>query len=182
MGELDVVALYIASVGTASLGLSIVNTTRPFGSGGCCGSDDTGGGIEPTQGNAVSATTDASVSAPSTASGGVSVSAGVGPAALLGGLSVPHGWTMAAPEIKLAVESAPSASLSAAATNIGGMPPGLLSGMALASLAGRGIGGGNPRATKDARPEQDGQVWRKPTVVVIQHPPPTAGPNRNRPL
>lgn len=59
---------------------------------------------------------------------------------------------------------------------------GLLSGMALAGLAGRGAGGMGPRVPNEAAAEEDGEPKRKPTVVVIQQPPPAGGTPGNRPL
>ena len=115
--------------------------------------------------------------------GGVAPSAGVGHAALVGALTVPHSWTVAAPEIRLAVESLPStgAAVGPAPTNLGAAPAAMLGGMALASMAGRGSTGAGPAST-DAAAEDDGQPKRKPTVVVIQQPPPAGpGPTGNRP-
>ncbi|KAA1248416.1 PPE family protein [Mycobacterium simiae] len=182
IGDLDVAAAYIAAIGTASLALSVVNTSRPwaFGFNGYGGGGLRAGGLEPTQGDTISAERDVLVSSPGTVAK-APVSAGTGQAALLGALSVPHSWTMAAPEIKLAVESLPSSELSAAPAEFGGAPAGLLSGMALAGLAGRGLGGTGTRGIGDASPEREDQPKRKPTVVVIQQPPPAGGPPTNRP-
>ena len=69
------------------------------------------------------------------------VSAGLGRAALVGGLSVPPGWTAAAPAIRLAAAALPATSLSAAPGVFAGIPGSLFSEMALASMAGRAIGG-----------------------------------------
>jgi PPE-repeat protein len=183
IGDLDVVAVYIATIGTASLGAAVanasVNTARPWNTAsGCCGPD--GNGLEPTQNNTIGSETGVLVSAPST--GGGAASAGVGQAAMVGGLTVPHSWTMAAPEIRLAVEALPSASLSPVPTDMGGAPAGLMSGMALASLAGRGIGGAGTRGSSGAATEEEGQPKRQPTVVVIQQQPPAGGPTGTRPL
>ncbi len=180
IGDLDALALYIAISATASVALAVTNTARPwnYNAAGHDGADN--GGVGPTQGATVGSGTGALVSAPST--GGGAASAGVGQAAMVGALAVPHSWTMAAPEIRLAVEALPSAGLSAAPTDMGGAPAGLLSGMALASLAGRGIGGAGNRGVSGAAPEDEGQPKRKPTVVVIQQPPPAGGPAGNRPL
>ncbi|ORB83941.1 hypothetical protein B1987_09190 [Mycobacterium kansasii] len=172
IGDLDVLALYISAVGTASLSLAVVNTARPwyFGYNGFRPAPNPGG-IEPTQGEPISSEREVLASSQRSI-GSPPVSAGTGQAALVGGLSVPHGWTMAAPEIKLAVESLPSAAMSAAPTDLGGAPAGLLSGMALAGLAGRGTGGTGSRGPGQAPAEEDGEPKRKPTVVVIQQPPP----------
>ena len=74
------------------------------------------------------------------------VSAGIGRAALVGGLSVPQGWASAAPAIKTVVATLPESSLSAAPAALTAAGPGSLTGnMALSGLAGRamvGTGGG----------------------------------------
>jgi PPE-repeat protein len=69
------------------------------------------------------------------------VSAGLGRAALVGGLSVPPGWTAAAPAIRLAAAALPATSLGATPEVFAGSPGSLFSEMALASMAGRAIGG-----------------------------------------
>lgn len=140
IGELDVIALYIASIATGSIALAITNTARPWHIG--------------LYGNAG------------------------GHAALVGALSVPHSWTTAAPEIQLAVQATPTFSSSAGAdpTALNGMPAGLLSGMALASLAARGTtGGGGTRSGTSTDGQEDG---RKPPVVVIREQPPPGNPPR----
>lgn len=182
IGDLDVVAAYIAVTATASLTLAAVNTTRPwiFAYSGNHGAPtpDSAGGIEPTQ-ETISSVTDVS-SVSNNSWGGAPASAGVGEAALVGALSVPHSWTMAAPEIKLAVESLPSNSFSTAPSDMGGAPAGLLSGMALASLAGRNAAAGGTRSDAAAATaaEEHDETKRKPTVVVIQKPPPPSEPAR----
>lgn len=93
-------------------------------------------------------------------------------------MSVPHSWTTAAPEIQLAVQATPTFSSSAGAdpTALNGMPAGLLSGMALASLAARGTtGGGGTRSGTSTDGQEDG---RKPPVVVIREQPPPGNPPR----
>ena len=137
IGELDIAAAYIAVTATASLSLSAVNTARPWIYGyGNTAAPETTTAVQPTQGTSIGSQHDVE---PST--GGGAVSAGVGHAALLGALSVPHSWTVAAPEIRLAVESLPSAGVGPAPANLGAAPAALLGGMALASLAGRGTRG-----------------------------------------
>ncbi|BBX72177.1 PPE family protein [Mycobacterium shinjukuense] len=175
IGDLDILAAYIAVAATANLSLAVVNTTRPwyfFGHG--AGSQ----AVEPSQGAAVGAGGGVFAADLSTG-GGAAASAGIGRASLVGALSVPHSWTMAAPEIRLAVAALPSASPGTVPSDLGGAPAGLLSGMALASLAGRGIGSAGSGAS-GATPENEDQPKRKPTVVVIQQPPPTDGPTTNR--
>ncbi|ORW64712.1 hypothetical protein AWC22_03050 [Mycobacterium riyadhense] len=182
IGDLDVVAMFIAAVATASLALSAVNTTRPWifayngPHGGTGGAD--AGGLEPTEETIADVEPVTLTSAASAGWGGAPAAAGLGEASLVGALSVPHSWTMAAPEIKLAVESLPSSGFNAVPTDMSGAPAGLLSGMALASLAGRGLGGASTRATGDTASADENQPNRKPTVVVIQKPPPAGGPAR----
>ncbi|WP_407686945.1 PPE family protein [Mycobacterium sp. HUMS_1102779] len=174
IGELDVLALYIAAVGTGSLALSITNTTRPW-PGGLYGN---GGALQPTQGGTIGATT--AEPGPDRESGGEAglATAGVGHASLVGALSVPHSWTTTAPEIRLAVEALPSSGVGADSTVVDGNATGLLSGMALASLAARGMSGAGSAGSRDTGAAGPAQEERKPTVVVIQKPPPTP----NRPL
>jgi PPE-repeat protein len=69
------------------------------------------------------------------------VSAGVGQATSVGALSVPRAWTTAAPAIRLAAAALPATSLSSAPEVFAGNPGSLFSGTALASMAGRPIGG-----------------------------------------
>lgn len=174
IGDLDAVALYIGAVATGSLALAITNTTRPWqsttGPGTGTGTPD-GGGVSPTQSNAVNSTTDA---LRGMGPGGTTapVYAGVGHASMVGSLSVPHGWTTAAPEIQLAVEALPSVSPVTDPTLLDGNAASLLSAMALANWATRGAGGGNRAKTDAAAPAAE---ERKPTVVVIQKPPPPPG-------
>jgi PPE-repeat protein len=72
---------------------------------------------------------------------GSAASAGLGQAASVGALSVPPGWTAAAPAIRLAAVALPVTSLGAAPDVFAGGPGSLFSEMALASMAGRAIGG-----------------------------------------
>ena len=69
------------------------------------------------------------------------VSASLGQSAPVGALSVPPAWTAAAPAIRLATVALPATSLSAAAEGFTAGPGGLFGEMALASVAGRAIGG-----------------------------------------
>jgi PPE-repeat protein len=69
------------------------------------------------------------------------LSAGVGQAASVGALSVPQAWTAAAPAIRLAAVTLPATSLSGAPEVFAGSPGSLFSGTALASMAGRAVGG-----------------------------------------
>ncbi len=68
-------------------------------------------------------------------------SAGMGRAVSVGALSVPPGWTVAAPAIRLAAVALPATGLGAAPEVFAGGPGSLFSEMALASMAGRAIAG-----------------------------------------
>jgi PPE-repeat protein len=68
-------------------------------------------------------------------------SASLGQANTIGALSVPPGWAAAAPAIRLAAVALPATSLGAAPDVFAGSPGSLFSQMAVASMAGRAIGG-----------------------------------------
>jgi PPE-repeat protein len=68
-------------------------------------------------------------------------SASLGRAASVGALSVPPGWAAAAPAIRLATVALPATSLGAVPEMFAGNPGSLFGEMALASIAGRAIGG-----------------------------------------
>jgi PPE-repeat protein len=71
-----------------------------------------------------------------------SVAAGLGQATTVGRLSVPPGWTVAAPEIRLAALTSPATSLGAAPEVMAASSPGsLFSEMTLANMASRAISG-----------------------------------------
>ena len=180
IGELDAIALYIATIGTFNLVdatiTAVVNVTRPWGANGNNNASANHDEEDRDADGRPMAENSAWVLAHGTA--GSAAAAEVGQAATLGSLSVPHSWTTAAPEIRLAVEALPSASVGAdpVLPEAGGMPAGLLSGMALASLAGRGISAVDTRRPSGATQEKEDRPTRKPTVVVIQKPPPAGGP------
>jgi PPE-repeat protein len=69
------------------------------------------------------------------------VTAGLGRAPLVGGLSVPPGWAVAAPEIRLAAVTLPTTSIAATPEVVAASPGSLFSEMALANMAGRAISG-----------------------------------------
>jgi PPE-repeat protein len=69
------------------------------------------------------------------------VTAGLGQAPLIGGLSVPPGWTVAAPEIRLAAVTLPATSQGAAPEVMAASPGSLFSEMTLANMASRAING-----------------------------------------
>lgn len=84
-----------------------------------------------------------------------SVAAGLGQAATVGRLSVPQAWTVAAPEIRLAALTSPTASLGAVPEAITGSSPGaLFSEMTLANMASRAISG----TASSGRPERTGST------------------------
>lgn len=79
------------------------------------------------------------------------VSAGLGRAGLVGGLSVPQGWAAAAPEIKTIASILPQSSLSAAPAALAAEAPSSLYGpMALSGLAGRAMAGTGGAAARSA--------------------------------
>ncbi|MFQ2878336.1 PPE family protein [Mycobacterium sp. TY815] len=179
IGDLDIAAAYIAITATASLSLSAVNTARPwiYSYGNTSKPQPGDDAVQPTEGSTLGSRRDAEPSV-----GTAPAAAGVGQAALVGALTVPHSWTVAAPEIRLAVQSLPGAgaAVGPAPVNLGAAPAALLGGMALAGMAGRGGTGPGP-ASPEVQTEEDGQPKRKPTVVVIQQPPAGPGPMGNRP-
>ena len=96
--------------------------------------------------------------------GGSAVSAGLGEARAIGALSVPSGWTAAAPEVRLAATALPAAGVGAAAEASAGGAGTLFSQMMLAGMAGRAMagtaaaGGGGGSAGR----ERVGAATRKP--------------------
>ncbi len=84
-----------------------------------------------------------------------SVTAGLGRAGSLGGLSVPPGWTVAAPELRLAAMTLPATSIGAAPEAFAASPGSLFSEMTLANMAGRAISG---TPTPGRRQERIGSI------------------------
>jgi hypothetical protein len=74
-------------------------------------------------------------------SSGTAAAASLGQGSVVGGLSVPPGWVIAAPEIRTVAALLPMTSATAAPAVSTGMSGTLFSEMALASMAGRVIGG-----------------------------------------
>ncbi|WP_424384311.1 PPE family protein [Mycobacterium sp.] len=70
--------------------------------------------------------------------GAAPVSGSMGRAALVGGMSVPQGWTQAAPEIRTLAAALPTSSAATPAASLAGNS-GVFSQMALSSLAGRAV-------------------------------------------
>jgi PPE-repeat protein len=70
-----------------------------------------------------------------------SATAGLGRAPVIGGLSVPPGWAVAAPEIRLAAVTLPTTSIAAAPEVMAASPGSLFSEMTLANMASRAISG-----------------------------------------
>jgi PPE-repeat protein len=70
-----------------------------------------------------------------------SVTAGMGRAPVVGGMSVPQGWTVAAPEIRLSAVTLPLTGLGAAPEVFAASPANLLGEMTLANMAGNAISG-----------------------------------------
>jgi PPE-repeat protein len=75
----------------------------------------------------------------SASGGGAPVSGAMGRAALVGSMSVPQGWTTAAPAIRTVAQTL-SANLAAAAPTASMSEAGVFGQMALSSLAGRALG------------------------------------------
>jgi PPE-repeat protein len=101
------------------------------------------------------------------------VSASVGEATPVGALSVPQAWTTAAPAVRLAAAALPATSLSSAPEVFAASPGSLFSGMALASMAGRAIGGtaspgsgGHVAATTYARPAPPQRLPGCPVAAI----------------
>lgn len=96
------------------------------------------------------------------------VSAGMGRAGLVGGLSVPQGWAMAAPAVKpvaaVFAETGP-AGVSATATTPGQGP--LLSNMALSSLAGRAMVNTGDTAARSAGAAANGEASGSVNIFIV---------------
>jgi PPE-repeat protein len=93
--------------------------------------------------------------------------AGMGQASMVGGLSVPPGWAMAAPEMRLAAATLPSTSLSAAPASglFGGMP--LFGGAPLMAMNGRATAGSGNRPVSG---KETGKTQRQPIYKFGHHP------------
>jgi PPE-repeat protein len=74
----------------------------------------------------------------SSAVGGASASGAMGKAALVGSMSVPQGWTEAAPAVRMLAQVLPANAAAPAAASLVG-EEGVFSQMALSSLAGRAV-------------------------------------------
>ncbi|GFG75999.1 PPE family protein [Mycobacterium botniense] len=77
----------------------------------------------------------------STGLGGGAVSAGIGRAGVIGGLSVPQGWATAAPAVRTAAAVMPQTQLGVAPAAFADTQGNLFSNMALSGLAGRALTG-----------------------------------------
>ena len=96
-----------------------------------------------------------------------SVTAGLGQAPMVGRLSVPPAWTVAAPEIRLAAVTLPATSLGAAPEIMAASSPGtLFSEMTLANMASRAIIG----TTTPGCPERTGSISRSRPVSTPTSP------------
>ncbi len=117
----------------------------------------------------------AKVSTVGVSQGGIAprmVSAGLGRAGLVGGLSVPQGWASAAPEIKTIASILPQSNLSAAPAALAAdvQSSSLYGPMALSGLAGRamvGTGGAPARSAGTAGGAAVGQVATTANIFVI---------------
>ncbi|KAA8962459.1 PPE domain-containing protein [Mycobacterium sp.] len=92
--------------------------------------------------------------------GPAALSAGLGRAVLIGGLSVPQGWAVAAPAIRPVALTLPVAGFGAAAGIGVGGPGNLFAEMALATMAGRAIGD----AASIGRPDRGTATSRTPAM------------------
>jgi PPE-repeat protein len=109
--------------------------------------------------------------------GGGSVSAGIGRAGLVGGLSVPNTWAAAAPAIRPVATVLPGTSATTApAVAVAGQRS-LFSDMALSSLAGRAVGGTAARSIGSTATHAigDAAAAEAPTTATIIVIPPTEG-------
>jgi len=94
------------------------------------------------------------------------VTGGLGRASLVGGLSVPQGWTVAAPEIRLASATLPITSLGAVSVSAApgvlavSSPGTLLGEMTLANMASRALTGDATRGCH----ERTGSIFRSRSV------------------
>jgi PPE-repeat protein len=80
-----------------------------------------------------------------------SVTAGLGRAPSVGGMSVPQGWTVAAPEIRLSAVTLPTTGLGAAPEVFAASPANLLGEMTLANMAGNAISGTRTQGRRQER-------------------------------
>ncbi|WP_205878497.1 PPE family protein, SVP subgroup [Mycobacterium camsae] len=112
---------------------------------------------------------------------GSPVSAGLGEAGSVGGLSVPPGWTTAAPGFRLAALTSPAAGASAAAEASAAEGAGALFGqMAVAGMAGRAMAGtigtggsGGPRTKERVGVAKRGTTAAAEVPEESAAPPPT---------
>ncbi len=113
---------------------------------------------------------------------GTPVAAGLGEADAIGRLSVPTGWTAAAPEVRPMAMALPAASAAAAeiaATSAAGGAGSVFSQMALAGMAGSAVGGGAGAGGTRARPgERVGAPARKPAEPAQPTQPEATEPQR----
>ncbi|MGH7042134.1 MAG: PPE family protein [Acetobacteraceae bacterium] len=101
-------------------------------------------------------------------SAGGAVSAGMGRAGLVGGLSVPQGWASAAPAIRTAAAMLPETSLAGAPAALAADGQGsLFSNMALSSLAGRAMVGTGGTAARSVGTGGSAAVGESATTANI---------------
>jgi len=98
--------------------------------------------------------------------GGTAVSAGLGQANTVGGLSVPPGWAAAPPAIRPAALALPATTVGAAAQASSGSGGSLFGEMAAASMAGRAMAGTGGAG----RAERVRATAHKPTQEPTQEP------------
>ncbi|BBZ52002.1 PPE family protein [Mycobacterium heidelbergense] len=100
---------------------------------------------------------------------GGAVSGSLSQASSVGALSVPYGWTTAAPEIRLAAEALPGGGFSVAPALAAGGEGSMLSDLALASMAGRAMSG----TSMGGRSMGVTAAQNRPLPIVIVKPPPS---------
>lgn len=110
------------------------------------------------------------VSAGPTGLGGSAVSASMGQANAVGRLSVPAGWTVAAPEIRTVARVLPMAGAEAAPAAFTGTSGALFSEMAVAGMAGRAMGAtsglGRQPSREAVSPQRVGSPQRAPGGLI----------------
>jgi PPE-repeat protein len=133
----NLVVPYTASLATVNLGIGATHAAQSAGGAGAAFTGAAGSAL----GGEVGSGAGGLVSAGPAGLGGSAVTAGMGQGTVVGGLSVPPGWATAAPGIRTLAAALPMTSASAAPAVLTGSSGTLFSEMALASMAGRAMGG-----------------------------------------
>ncbi len=166
---LSMLTPYTSAIGTTSLSLAASTkgdtsehsrALADLGGGASSGSAQgfaptTGAGRQALGWAGTSGSTGSSGVGPS--GGGTPVTADLGRAASIGGLTVPPSWTAAVPTVRLVAATSPTTSISAAPTVA---PDSQLGDMAAASMAGQAM----------AATARRGRPAATPAMVVVRHP------------